>query len=359
MTEHSPPGAPFSTVRWEDGVVHLLEQTLLPEREEELPCRTPEEIADAIRRLAVRGAPAIGVAAGYGAALAAHHSRATDPAAFVAEVEAALALLRAARPTAVNLPWAVDRMRASLQASEGGSIEERKAALLDEARRIHAEDAASCRAMGRLGAALLPTKGTVLTHCNAGALATGGRGTALAVIYAAVEDGKAIRVLADETRPLLQGARLTAWELARFGVPVTLLCDNAAGSALSRGMVDCVVVGSDRIAANGDVANKIGTYPLAVLAREHDIPFFVVAPLSTVDPATPSGEGIPIEERAPEEVTEPRGVRFAPLGVNAFNPAFDVTPARFVTAIVTDRGIARAPYGKALRALAEAPPPVG
>jgi methylthioribose-1-phosphate isomerase len=343
----------FFTIRWDDGAVVLLDQTKLPESEEYLRCETPEEVAAAIRRLSVRGAPAIGVAAAYGSALAAHRCAENDPVAFRRAVGAKLELLRAARPTAVNLPWAVDRMLRVLARVAGQSAAAQRAALLDEARAIDREDVEACKALGRHGAELIRDGSTVLTHCNAGALATAGEGTALAVVYAAAAAGKRVAVLSGETRPLLQGARLTAWECQRKGIPVTLLCDNAAGWILSQGKVDCIVVGADRIAANGDVANKIGTYPLAVLAREHDVPFYVAAPTSTIDRSLASGEGIPIEERAPEEVTEPRGLRIAPHGVGALNPAFDVTPARLVGAIVTEQGVARAPYTESLGRLVE------
>jgi methylthioribose-1-phosphate isomerase len=343
----------FFTIRWDEGAVVLLDQTKLPDSEEYLRCETPEEVAAAIRRLSVRGAPAIGVAGAYGAALAAARCEEQDPAAFRRAVGAKLEILRAARPTAVNLPWAIDRMRGVLDrvASEPPSAQ--AAALLKEARAIDREDVEACAALGKFGAALLADGSTVLTHCNAGALATAGQGTALAVVYAAAAAGKKVAVLSDETRPLLQGARLTAWECQKMGVPVTILCDGAAGWILAQGKADCVVVGADRIAANGDVANKIGTYPLAVLAREHGVPFYVAAPTSTIDLATASGADIPIEQRDPGEVTEPRGIRVAPQGVSALNPAFDVTPHRFVRAIITERGIAREPYGESLSALVD------
>jgi methylthioribose-1-phosphate isomerase len=342
----------FTTLRWDDGRVVLLDQTKLPGEEVDLVCSTVDELVDAIRRLVVRGAPAIGVAGAYGVALAAHRTRTAEPASFAAAMAGDVAKLREARPTAVNLAWAVDRQRALLEAMTGCPVEEQRAALLALARRIHAEDEASCREIGRHGAALLPDDATVLTHCNAGALATAGMGTALAVVYAAHEAGKRIRVLSDETRPLLQGARLTAWECRKMGVPVTLLCDNAAGWALSQGKVDRVIVGADRIAANGDAANKIGTYPLAVLAREHGVPFWVAAPFSTIDLSLATGAGIPIEQRSADEVTTPRGLRIAPEGVGALNPAFDVTPNRLIAAIITDRGVAGPPYFESLQRLA-------
>jgi methylthioribose-1-phosphate isomerase len=338
-------------VKWQDGVVRLLDQTRLPDVEEYLDCRTTEDVVAAIQRLSVRGAPAIGVAGAYAVAQAASLRSETDPAAFRAALLPEMAKIREARPTAVNLAWAVDRLRGVLDRMDGTSVPEQKDALLAGARAIHEEDVAACDALGRFGADLLPAAGTVLTHCNAGALATSGRGTAISVIYAARDAGKDIRVLADETRPLLQGARLTAWECGKMGVPVQVLCDNAAGWVLSQGGVDCIVVGADRIAGNGDVANKIGTYPLAVMAREHGVPFYVAAPTSTLDMSLASGKEIPIEQRAAEEVTSPRGVRQAPEGVGALNPAFDVTPARLVAAIITERGIARPPYGESLAAL--------
>lgn len=342
----------FFTIRWEGGRVVLLDQTRLPDEEVYLACETPGEVVDAIRRLSVRGAPAIGVAGAYGVALAAHRARETDPARFRREVDPEITELRAARPTAVNLAWAVDRMVARLDALGSRPVEELKSALLEEARAIHREDEASCREIGRLGAEMLPASACVLTHCNAGALATAGMGTALAVVYAAHAAGKNIRVLSDETRPLLQGARLTAWECQKMGVPVTLLCDGAAGWALSQHLADRVIVGADRIAANGDTANKIGTYPLALLAREHGVPFWVAAPFSTIDLSVTTGAGIPIEQRSPDEVTAPRGVRIAPEGVDALNPAFDVTPNALIAAIVTDRGVATPPYVGSLRRLA-------
>jgi len=338
----------FQTVRWEDGAVVLLDQTRLPDEETYLRCETVDDLIAAIRRLSVRGAPAIGVAGAYGAALAAHRTDAADAAGFRSLLHAELERLRVARPTAVNLSWAIDRVQRVIAARTSASPAELRAAILDEASRIDREDRDACRELGRFGAELIPADSTVLTHCNAGALATAGLGTALSVVYAAHEAGKRVRVLSDETRPLLQGARLTAWECQRMGVPVTLLCDNAAGWILAQGKVDRIVVGADRIAANGDVANKIGTYPLAVLAREHRVPFYVAAPTSTVDLSLASGREIPIEERAPEEVTESRGRRVAPLGVSALNPAFDVTPHALIAAIITERGVAYPPYDVAL-----------
>lgn len=313
---------PFPVVSWEGDHVRLIDQTRLPDELVFRQCRSVEDVAQAIEVLAVRGAPAIGVAAAYGMVLSEHLD---------GDRQADRARLARTRPTAVNLFWALERM-------------DRAADLLAEADAILREDLAMGRAMGEAGAALLPDRATVLTHCNAGGLATGGYGTALGVIYAAVGAGKHIEVYADETRPLLQGARLTAWELQNQGVPVTVLPDVAAATVLRQGKVDAVIVGSDRIAANGDVANKIGTYPLAVLARRHSVPFYVVAPTSTVDPSTPHGDGITIEERDPYEVHQYGESRFTPQGVAAYNPAFDVTPAELITAIVTENGVHRPPY---------------
>lgn len=321
--------------------VHLLDQRLLPAEERWLDLTTGEEIAQAIRDLTVRGAPAIGVAAAYGLAVEAR--RGADP----ARLHAVADLLVRARPTAVNLAWAVRRMSARIGAPA--------AEVLAEAQAIRDEDEAACRRIGALGAPLVPHRAKVLTHCNAGALATAAYGTALGVVRGAIEAGNPISVLADETRPFLQGARLTAWELHRDGIPVTLLTDGMAGWLMQRGEIGCVVVGADRIAANGDVANKIGTYALAVLAKHHEVPFYVAAPWSTVDLATARGGDIPIEERESDEVLTIGGHRIAPVGVKARYPAFDVTPAALVTAIVTDRGVVRAPHADGLRALAGGP----
>jgi methylthioribose-1-phosphate isomerase len=335
------------TVGWEGEEVVLVDQRRLPDEEVYLRCRRMEEVADAIRDMAIRGAPAIGVAAAFGVALGVRASAARGEA-LRAELERITSTLAATRPTAVNLFWALARMRRRFDREEEPRVRE---ALLEEARAIEAEDLAACRRMGDLGAALLPEGVRLLTHCNAGALATAGYGTALGVIRSAARQGKVKNVFADETRPYLQGARLTAWELTREGIPTTLIADSMAGALMARGEVDAVVVGADRIAANGDVANKIGTYTLAVLARENGLPFYVAAPLSTVDLGTASGDAITIEERAPEEVTHHGGRRLAPAGVAVRNPAFDVTPARYVTAIVTERGVARAPYAESLAGL--------
>jgi methylthioribose-1-phosphate isomerase len=348
----------FVTVERTREGVRMLDQRRLPQEETYLVCRTPEEVVEAIRSLAVRGAPAIGIAAAFALALGATRCAALEPEGFRHRLEADARRLMAARPTAVNLGWAVQRLQ---RVAERGLAEEiSPSAIADrleaEARRIAEEDLEACRAIGRLGAGLVPERATILTHCNAGGLATAGYGTALGVVRGAVEAGRKVRVLAGETRPLLQGSRLTAWELMQDGIETVLIADSMAGSLMRRGEVDLVVVGADRIAANGDVANKIGTYPLAVLAREHSIPFYVAAPLSTVDLACPDGDRIPIEERDGREVTELHGIRLAPEGLGVRNPAFDVTPAKYVTAIVTEAGIAEPPYEKSLRGLFEPEP---
>jgi methylthioribose-1-phosphate isomerase len=331
------------TLRWSERGVELLDQRLLPEREEILVCASVEEVARAIETLAVRGAPAIGCAAAFGVALAARTSPARDAAGLAGDVETAIRRLGATRPTAVNLFWALERMRGRLAAGRGGAPAALRAALLEEAEAVLAEDVAACRALGRAGAALVPDGARILTHCNAGALATGGYGTALGVVRAAVEAGRRVSVLADETRPFLQGARLTAWELARDGIPVAVVTDGMPAHLMQRGEVDLVIVGADRVAANGDVANKIGTYGLALLAQAHRIPFYVAAPCSTVDLATPDGAAIPIEERGREEVARVAGRAVVPDGVPVRHPAFDVTPAALVTALVTERGVLRSP----------------
>jgi methylthioribose-1-phosphate isomerase len=344
-------------VAWDGGVVRILDQTRLPDREVYLKCRTPEDVADAIRTMAVRGAPALGVATAMGLALAAARSAAKGSRGLVRELEREGRRLVATRPTAVNVAWAADRVLAAVRGL--GSVEEIRRVALEEALRIALEDEQACRAMGALGAELVPAKADILTHCNTGMLCTLGIGTALGVVYAAHEAGKRVHVWVDETRPVLQGSRLTAWELQRVGVPMTLIPDTAPGHLMARGRVDLVIVGADRIAANGDVANKVGTYQLAVLAHHHGIPFYVVAPTSSIDVSTPSGANIRIEERDPREVTEPRGVRFSPQGTPAANPAFDVTPARLVSAMVTERGIVRAPFRRGLRAAVRGAPPGG
>jgi methylthioribose-1-phosphate isomerase len=343
----------FRTVERTPSGVRLLDQRKLPSETVYVTCRTPEETAEAIRSMVVRGAPAIGVAAAFGIAVAASAATGLDPEPFDRAIVAARVVLAAARPTAVNLFWALERMERAAAAgrAEGLGNADLAAALEREAQAIHDEDLASCRAIGFHGAALVPERASVLTHCNAGGLATAGYGTALGVIRGAIEAGKSVRVLAAETRPLLQGARLTAWELMEDGIETVVIADGSVGSVMRRGTIDLVVVGADRIAANGDVANKIGTYSVAVLAKEHGVPFYVAAPLSTIDLACPDGDSIPIEERGAAEVTEVLGRRTAPLGVGVLNPAFDVTPARYVEALVTERGIARAPYTESLAAL--------
>jgi len=334
--------------------VRMIDQRELPRAEVWLELESPEEVVEAIRSMVVRGAPAIGVAAAFGMALAATQAAKAGGVDLDRRLEQVGRALEQARPTAVNLRWAVERMRAELVASrQAGADDAAVAAWLERvARELHAEDVAACIALGRHGAALVPADATVLTHCNAGALATAGYGTALGVVRSAIEQGKRVRVLVDETRPFLQGARLTAWELMRDGIDTTLITDNSAGALMCAREVDLVVVGADRVAANGDTANKIGTYTVAVLARENDVPFYVAAPTSTIDLACPDGTHIPIEERDAREVTELWGVRVAPAGVRVRNPAFDVTPARYITAIVTERGVARPPYLDSLRALA-------
>jgi methylthioribose-1-phosphate isomerase len=340
-------------VLWKDGAVHLLDQKVLPQRERWIECTDVAQVAQAIAEMRVRGAPAIGLTAAFGVALAATRARCHDAGELLPIVEEAGRLLRETRPTAVNLAWAVERMLARARAVQALSAEDAVAALVREAQAIFQENEAADRQLSLLGQALLPQKATVLTHCNAGAIATGGYGTALGIIRAAVEQGKDIHVLVDETRPFLQGARLTAWELQRWAISFTLITDNMAGYFMQRGRVDAVIVGADRIAANGDVANKIGTYSLAVLAFAHRIPFYSAAPTSTLDLAIPDGGRIPIEERDPEEVTHFHGHMVTPRGTMAAHPAFDVTPNRYVTAIVTERGIARSPYEETLRRLVE------
>ena len=336
------------TIEWRNGSVVMIDQRLLPTREVYRVYRDHREVAKAIKDMVIRGAPAIGVAAAMGIALGMRTARGKN---LPARFERLCETFAATRPTAVNLFWAIDRMRRVYAGVKGKSASDVCARLAAEAVAVHDEDIAANRRMGAHGATLIPAGATVLTHCNAGALATAGFGTALGVIYAAREAGNDVSVIACETRPFLQGARLTAWELKREGVPVTLITDSMAAYMMSRGRVDCVVVGADRIAANGDVANKIGTYAHAVAAARHQIPFYVAAPMSTVDLACPSGAHIPIEERAPREVTHLFDRQIAPSGIRVANPAFDVTPNELVTAIITERGIARAPYDKALARL--------
>ncbi len=343
---------PFPVVAWEDDQVVLIDQTLLPGRLAWRRCADIPSLCRAIVELAVRGAPAIGVAAAYGLALSWRLASAGggNTADMLKRLEHDRGLLAATRPTAVNLFWALDRVGvlARRLVADRNSADRIGTALLDEARRVLDEDIAMCRALGRAGAELLPDKATVLTHCNAGGLATGGYGTAVGVVYGAKEAGKTIRVFADETRPLLQGARLTAWELADQGIDVTVICDSAAATVLRQGRIDAVITGADRIAANGDAANKIGTYPLAVLAQRHDVPFYIAAPASTFDPATAAGEGIIIEERDPDEVHTFGSVRATPGAAAAWNPAFDVTPAELITAFITEHGVLRPPFNQSL-----------
>src|SRR5216683_2115086 len=339
------------TIAREDDVVVMIDQRKLPTQEIYVRCRSAAEVARAIRTMVIRGAPAIGVAAAMGIALGMRKSKSTGTQKFAAELFKICELMASTRPTAVNLFWAIDRMKRSLAAGAeaGESVDQIKDRLDHEAQAIHDEDVASCRAMGAFGAGVVPDEARILTHCNAGALATAGYGTALGVIRGAVEAGKRVTVLADETRPFLQGARLTAWELMRDGIETTVIADNMAGTLMRQGQIDLVVVGADRIAANGDTANKIGTYSVAVLAREHKIPFYVAAPLSTVDLDTPDGEHIPIEERHAREMTHLGSSRIAPVGALIWNPAFDVTPHRFIAGIITERGIVRAPYTESLK----------
>jgi len=337
------------TVQWIENTVVLIDQTRLPLEEKYVTCRTYREVADAIRAMVVRGAPAIGVTAAMGVALGVLHAPEPD---LDRCFEIICDTLAQTRPTAVNLFWAIERMRALYEKLRGRPIAEIRRLLIEEARLIREEDIAICRAIGRNGAELVPDSRTVLTHCNAGALATAGYGTALGVIRAAIESGKRVDVFADETRPFLQGARLTVWELQQDGIPTTLITDNMAGHFLKSGRIGCVVVGADRIAANGDVANKIGTYGVAVLAHENKVPFFVAAPVSTLDLTLASGDEIPIEQRAAAEVTHVFGQAVAPAGTAVENPAFDITPARYVSAIITEKGVARPPYTQSLKRFA-------
>ncbi len=344
----------IQTLEWTDHGVRFLDQTKLPMEEIYVNCTTHQEVADVIRNMVVRGAPAIGVAAAMGIALGVKNSNAESVNDFKQEFDQICDVIRKTRPTAVNLFWAIRRMTEKFESVCTRPVSQIKHTLIEEAQRMHAEDIAANQAMGRHGATLMPSSGGVLTHCNAGALATAGYGTALGVIRAAVEQGKKIHVYADETRPFLQGSRLTAWELMKDGIPTTVISDNMAGAMMSQGKIGAIVVGADRIAANGDVANKIGTYTVAILAKEHGIPFYVAAPTSTVDLDCPDGSQIPIEQRNAKEVTHIAGKQMVPDGVEIENPAFDVTPAKYVAAIITEKGIARAPYGESLRKLAGA-----
>jgi methylthioribose-1-phosphate isomerase len=339
------------TLAWTPEGVRFIDQTRLPLEESYVLATTYQQVADVIVTMVVRGAPAIGVSAAYGVALGALRTTALTAQEFAPEFAQICACLAATRPTAVNLFWAIDRMKrlfAKLLAASD-TLDQIKEKILAEAHAMYEEDIAACKAMGALGGALLPQEGGVLTHCNAGALATCGYGTALGVIRSAVEQGKRIHVFADETRPFLQGARLTAWELMADHIPTTVICDNMAATLMHSGRIQAVVVGADRIAANGDTANKIGTYNVAILAHEHGIPFYVAAPWSTIDLATPDGDAIPIEERPAIEVTHHGGKQLTPNGVGICNPAFDVTPAKYITAIITERCVLRAPFAESLQ----------
>jgi methylthioribose-1-phosphate isomerase len=339
------------TIEWTDDAIVMVDQRKLPAEEIYVRCRSAQEVAKAIRTMVIRGAPAIGVAAAMGLALCVRQSKATGTQKLAVEFYRMCDVMAATRPTAVNLCWAIDRMKRSFAAGieAGESVEQLQERLRTEARRIHDEDVASCRTLGGFGAAVVPDVARVLTHCNAGALATAGYGSALGVVRAAVEQGKQVCVLADETRPFLQGARLTAWELLRDGIETTVITDSMAGPLMRDGEIDIVVVGADRIAANGDTANKIGTYTVAVLAHEHNVPFYIAAPVSTIDLATPDGSHIPIEERDQREVTHLKNLRLTPVGALIRNPAFDVTPHRLISGIITERGIFRPPYSESLR----------
>jgi methylthioribose-1-phosphate isomerase len=339
------------TLTWTPEGVRFIDQTRLPLEESYVLATSYEQVAEVIVTMVVRGAPAIGVSAAYGIALGAQQTKAKTTEEFRPEFERICARLARTRPTAVNLFWAIDRMKGLFAnlVDSGATLDQVQGRLLAEAHAMYEEDIAACKTMGAFGGALMPDEGGVLTHCNAGALATCGYGTALGVIRSAVEQGKQIHVYADETRPFLQGARLTAWELMADGIPTTVICDNMAASLMRAGKIKAVVVGADRIAANGDAANKIGTYTVAILAREHGIPFYVAAPWSTIDMATKTGDSIPIEERPQIEVTHHGGKQLTPHGVGICNPAFDVTPAKYITGIITERGVLKAPYTESLR----------
>lgn len=344
---------PTPTIEWVDGGVRLIDQTLLPNELKQIYCDDVECVWEAIKSLRVRGAPAIGIAGALGTVLGIWNSKKTRYSEFVDELHGVTDYLASSRPTAVNLFWALDRMKMTAEKHKHLKIAEIKRVLLDEALKIIDEDRAMCRAIGEHGLSLIKNNDTILTHCNAGGLATADYGTALAVMFKAHESGKNIRVYADETRPLLQGSRLTTWELMQAGIDVTLICDNMAAQVMKEGKIQSVIVGADRIAANGDAANKIGTYGVAVLAEAHEIPFYVAAPTSTLDFSLDTGAQIPIEQRRAEEITEGFGRQTAPEGVKVYSPAFDVTPARLIDAIITDKGIARPPYEINLKALAE------
>jgi len=341
------------TIEWHENTIRMIDQRLLPQRYEMLVCRDHHELANAIRDMAVRGAPAIGAAAAFGLALCAIRSEAKSPTQLLSELDDAACEIGATRPTAVNLFWALERMRRKAGLLAVRPVSEIAAKLVAEAQAIADEDVEMNRRMGRFGAELIRDGDAVLTHCNAGRLATVDYGTALGVVRAAVEQGKRVQVYADETRPRSQGARLTAWELMQDGIPVTLIADNAAGLFLRTGKIQAVIVGADRVAANGDVVNKIGTYKVAVVAKENGIPFYAAAPASTIDITMPDGDSVPIEERNPEEVTHVEGICVAPEGVPVANPAFDVTPHRYISAIITDRGIVRPPFDENLKRIME------
>jgi len=340
------------TIAWQDDDIVMVDQRKLPADEIYVTCRSVNDVAKAIRNMVIRGAPAIGVCAAMGLALGAARSKATGTKQFTTDFQKNCDLLADTRPTAVNLFWAIERMKQAFSAGAlaGESVDDLKARLRTEADRIHDDDVASCRAIGVNGATLVPAEANILTHCNAGALATAGYGTALGVIRGAVEAGRKVHVLADETRPFLQGARLTAWELVKDGIDTTVITDNMAGAIMKAGGIDLVVVGADRLAANGDTANKIGTYSVAVLAKEHGIPFYVAAPWSTIDLATMDGDAIPIEERTAREVTHFGSTQLAPEGAKVRNPSFDVTPHKYITAIITERGIYRPAFVDTLAA---------
>jgi methylthioribose-1-phosphate isomerase len=346
------------TIEWRDEGVVMVDQRKLPAEEVYVTCRSASEVARAIKTMIIRGAPAIGVAAAMGLALGVRESKATGTQKLAAEFYKLCELMAATRPTAVNLFWAIERVKRAFAAgvAAGESADQLKARLASEAAAIHDEDLESCRAIGRHGAEVVPEDARVLTHCNAGALATAGYGTALGVIRGARDAGKRVAVFADETRPFLQGARLTAWELVKDGIETTVITESMAAPLMRDGRVDLVVVGADRIAANGDTANKIGTYTVALVAREHGVPFYVAAPVSTIDLDTPDGRHIPIEERDAREVTHVKAVRLAPEGAKVFNPSFDVTPNHLIAGIITERGIARAPYSASLAAIAGGAP---
>ena len=343
----------IKTIEWTNDGVRMLDQRKLPTVEEYPVFRTYQEVGEAIKTMVIRGAPAIGVAAAMGIALGVRDSAAANLEQLHGDFDTITTTIGSTRPTAVNLFWAIERMKRVFDEATRADSDQKSIAarLIQEALAIQEEDIENNRRMGAFGQALLPNSGTILTHCNAGALATAGYGTALGVIRSAVENGKRLKVLADETRPFLQGARLTAWELWKDNIDVRVISDNMAGSFMRQGLIDAVIVGADRIAANGDVANKIGTYSVAVLAKQHEIPFYVAAPISTLDLSIPDGSHIPIEQREPTEVTHMAGVRVVPEGVSVFNPAFDVTPHELVHAIITERGVAKAPYAQSLKLL--------